>query len=451
VADTGIGIKPEDMPRLFGEFTQFDSKKNQGIEGTGLGLAISRNLCRLMGGDITVESEYGKGSVFTAIVPQTIIDASPFQILDYDDEPNSFSAQFTARETRILVVDDIETNLKVMGGLLAPYQMEVHTALSGEEAIGMVKANHYDLVFMDHMMPGMDGIEAVAIIRKWEEEQQNSHKRIPIIALTANAISGMKELFFEKGFDDYLSKPIEIAKLDKMIAGWIPKDKQTKMEGAAKKETGARALAGDMALVLPGVDIAKGLAMTGGTVEGYRKVLAQFYKDALERLPVFAASPAEGELAAFATQAHALKSAAGTIGATEVSAEAAVLEAAGKAGDLKTAGETLPGFREHLAELVEGIGKALEDRGVEKDGGSNAAGGTGSAAADLLPTLRAALEAKNMKEIDRLFAEMETQPLNAKEREAMDALSDKALMGEYMEAIAAIDDIIRAAEGSPDA
>jgi HPt (histidine-containing phosphotransfer) domain-containing protein len=251
----------------------------------------------------------------------------------------------------------------------------------------------------------------------------------------------MKEMFLEKGFNDYLSKPIEIVKLDEMMYRWVPAEKKIKTGRGIKRET----FNGETGILISGVDTHKGINMTGGTEAGYRKVLAQFYKDATDRLPVFAEPP--GETAhvtnAFAAQAHAIKSAAGTIGAAEVSAEAAVLEAAGKAGDLKAIGETLPGFREHLAELVRGIEKALEDRGAEKDGGSNTAGGTESAAADLLPALRAALETKNMKEIDRLLAELENTAMDTETRERIEALSDKILMGEYGEALEEIDAILK--------
>jgi HPt (histidine-containing phosphotransfer) domain-containing protein len=260
---------------------------------------------------------------------------------------------------------------------------------------------------------------------------------VPIIALTANAISGMREIFLGNGFNDYISKPIDINSLDEMMARWVPVEKQIKIDREIRRET----FNGETGILIPGVDTKKGINMTGGTEAGYRKVLAQFYKDALERLPVFAEAPVETAHGTFAAQAHAIKSAAGTIGAAEVSAEAAVLEAAGKAGDLKSIGETLSGFREHLAELVEGIGKALEDQRSEKDGESNAAGGTESAAADLLPLLRAALEAKNMKETDRLLAELENVALDTETRERIEALSDKILMGEYEEAVDAINSI----------
>jgi CheY-like chemotaxis protein len=224
-ADTGIGIRQEDMEKLFGSFSQVDSSKNQGIEGTGLGLEISQNLCRLMGGDITVRSEYGKGSVFTAIIPQEIVDGQPFrqetEAARYDGGKRDIG--FTTPKARILAVDDSSVNLTVIRNLLLPYKMQIDICLSGEQAVALVKQKSYDLVFMDHMMPGMDGVAAVKEIRKWE-----NGTGVPIIALTANAISGMREMFLENGFSDYLSKPIDMAKLDKLVAAWIKEDLKEK-------------------------------------------------------------------------------------------------------------------------------------------------------------------------------------------------------------------------------
>jgi signal transduction histidine kinase/CheY-like chemotaxis protein len=567
VKDTGIGIKAEDMKNLFGNFMQFNSKRNRSIEGTGLGLAISRNLCRLMGGSLTAESVYGKGSVFTAGIPQKILDERPFapvenagnknclvfegrktfamsitytleslgvpnmlvggkeeliKELQYGGYPFIFIAwpvaeeiqavlkenartvtvvamaeygkkiplgcrelymptqpvmvanilngkntglgfqdsefldiRFTAPEARVLVVDDIVSNLDVASGLLAPYKMGVDRANSGVESIEMVKRQRYDLVLMDHMMPDMDGIETAAAIRAWEETRDE--QKVPIIALTANAISGMKEMFLAKGFNDYLSKPIEIAKLDDMMARWIPREKQIKNGRGIRRET----FAGDPELFIPGVDIQRGINMTGGTEEGYRKVLAQFYKDASERLVWFLdgfLKMAGGDndradsteyFTAFTIQAHAIKSAAATIGAAEVSREAAALEAAareavGKAGDTQAIHEALPGFCEDLARLTGGIKKALQETG-ETTGDPEAGDlevrtGEKQNAASVIPrpvllALKEALEAKNMKEIDSLLEEIEKLPLDAKTRETAAVISDKVLMGEYEEAI----------------
>jgi signal transduction histidine kinase/CheY-like chemotaxis protein len=222
VADTGIGIKQEDLEMLFESFSRLDSQKNQGIEGTGLGLAISDNLCRLMGGEIRVRSVYGQGSVFTALIPQDIVDRQPFrpQAEKTETAPpraGKRRSEFTAPEAKVLAVDDAVVNLAVIKNLLLPYKLGLDTCLSGERAIAMVKQKHYDLIFMDHMMPGMDGVETTAALRDLEDGNA-----IPVIALTANAVSGMREMFLKSGFNDYLSKPIDITKLDALMAAWIP-------------------------------------------------------------------------------------------------------------------------------------------------------------------------------------------------------------------------------------
>ncbi|MDR2175328.1 MAG: response regulator [Synergistaceae bacterium] len=365
VADTGIGIKPEDLPTLFDKFTRFDIAKNRGAEGTGLGLVISRDLCRLMGGDITVESKYGEGSVFTAVIPQIVTDASPFTLQKRSEA--SFSSRFETRNTRILVVDDLPTNLTVVTGLLAPYQMKIDTALSGEDAVRQVKARRYDLVLMDHMMPGMDGVEAAARIRAREREE-NEENPVPIVALTANAVSGMREMFLGKGFDDFLPKPIDVSKLDEIIAKWIPKEKQIKENGKQEQEEEQekekeKAESGPepspQGFVIPNVDAGRGVALCGGTLEAYREVLSAFLKDAEEQLDLLRTPPEETGLSLFTIRVHALKSAAASVGAAKIAAEAARLEAAGKTGELAFIRDALPAFAEQLAELAEAIRVAL--------------------------------------------------------------------------------------------
>ncbi|MFP3042872.1 ATP-binding protein [Treponema primitia] len=435
VADTGQGIQIEDIDKLFGDFQQVDLKRNQGIEGTGLGLAISRSLCRLMGGDITVSSVYGKGSVFTAAIPQKIVDAAPMAEID---QPGKSLVRFTAPTAKILIVDDIVTNLNVAQGLLAPYQMDITTCTSGEEAVKLVTEKDYDLILMDHMMPGIDGVEATTLIRAWEDKQQMSMserytKHIPIIALTANAISGMKEMFLEKGLDDYLSKPIEIAKLDGIMAKWIPTEKQI----SAEMETVPVELGDETAPDVPdikidGVDTAKGIAMTGGTEAAYRKVLSVFYQDVLDRLPLFADIPDLSALSFFTTNAHALKSAAATIGAAAVSAEAAELEAAGKSEDLARIIMGLSEFYRDLKNLADGIGRALWDDTLQNQ--DDPVG----MAAEYLPLfteLKAALEQENIGTVRRLLTELEAAPLGEKTREVLTAVSNAVLMSEFQEAI----------------
>ncbi|MDR0946320.1 MAG: response regulator [Ruminococcus sp.] len=213
VKDTGIGIKSDDIPRLFGTFTQFDSKKNAGIEGTGLGLAISKQLCLAMNGDVTVMSEYGAGSTFTASLKVKIADEQNLPDLN---ENSTSKDEFSASHAKVLVVDDLDINLEIASGLMTIFDITADTALSGHEAIHLCVQNQYDIIFMDHMMPDMDGIETASKIRKL-----GSYEDTPIVALTANAVSGMKEMFIQNGFTDFMSKPIDVNMLKQILEKWI--------------------------------------------------------------------------------------------------------------------------------------------------------------------------------------------------------------------------------------
>jgi signal transduction histidine kinase len=212
VSDTGIGIAEKDLPKLFGTFAQFDSKKNVGIEGTGLGLAIAKNLCIAMNGDITVESKYGKGSTFTA----TMLVKCGGRVIEERTEKLDSTIEFTAPDAKILVVDDLEINLEIAKELLTIMEINADTAQSGVEALDKCKKTQYDLILMDHMMPGMDGIETTSAIRSME-----NYTKTPIIALTANAVSGVKEMFLQNGFSDFISKPIDINNLIQTVKTWL--------------------------------------------------------------------------------------------------------------------------------------------------------------------------------------------------------------------------------------
>ena len=216
VTDSGRGIKEEDIGKLFTDFVQLDLVGNKGIEGTGLGLTITQNLVKAMGGDISVRSEYGKGSTFTITLPQGISRKESF------DDTRIVSI-FKAPDARVLVVDDVSVNRIVAKGLLSVYEIQVLTCVNGEEAVAAVQTDEYDLVFMDHMMPGMDGVEATTAIRKLAGER---FQKLPIVALTANAISGAEEMFLENGFNGYLAKPISPLKLSEVLEMWIPKEKK---------------------------------------------------------------------------------------------------------------------------------------------------------------------------------------------------------------------------------
>ena len=226
VQDTGIGIKPDDLQRIFNSFEQSDIFRNRKKEGSGLGLAISRQLLVLMGGDIHVESVYRQGSRFYIEVPQRVTDESPCGELDLEakharkDVKNEYE-NFRAPKAKILIVDDNLVNRKVAAGLMKPFNMQIDSAKSGEEAIEMVRQKEYHIIFMDHMMPDMDGVETTHIIRDMEGEY---YKSVPIIALTANAISGIKEMFLQEGMNDFIAKPINIKELSEKILQWLPFD-----------------------------------------------------------------------------------------------------------------------------------------------------------------------------------------------------------------------------------
>jgi len=228
VADTGIGIRPEDLKKIFSEYAQVNQKSTRGIEGTGLGLAICKGLAELMGGGLSAKSAFGEGSVFTADIKQGIVDEKPLgpdialalKNFTYIPEYGEPGIEYTPLpNVRVLVVDDVEVNREVAACCLEPYEIKVDCIDNGYSAVQRIKDGTpvYDLVFMDHMMPGMDGIAATQAIREIGTDYAVS---IPIIALTANALAGNEKMFTDNGFQGFLAKPIETQKLDAVIHRW---------------------------------------------------------------------------------------------------------------------------------------------------------------------------------------------------------------------------------------
>ena len=227
VTDTGIGIKKEDIPKVFEKFDRVDMEKNKTIEGTGLGLAIVKRLLSMMNGSIDVESEYGKGSTFTLRIPQGIDRDEP--IGDYRQKFSSAQAEhddykelFHAPDAEILVVDDTVVNLTVVRALLKKTQIKIDVAKSAAEALIKTVQKHYDTILLDNRMPGMDGDEALPIIRS---QEGGLNKETPVVCLTADAITGAREKYIAEGFTDYLTKPIESVALERMLMKYLPADK----------------------------------------------------------------------------------------------------------------------------------------------------------------------------------------------------------------------------------
>ena len=226
VSDTGIGIKEEEVYKLFDPFTRLDLMKNKSVEGTGLGLSITKRLIEMMGGNLTVESVYGKGSSFSFVIPQKILSSE--MLGDYRinaaqmNEPDSGGhKEFVASKAKILAVDDNRVNITVVKGLLKRLKVQFDSALSGQECLDKVRENRYDIILLDHMMPEMDGIETLRAMKQMEEYIR---EQPVVIALTANAIVGAKEEYLQEGFEDYLSKPIDAVKLEALIRKYLPKD-----------------------------------------------------------------------------------------------------------------------------------------------------------------------------------------------------------------------------------
>ncbi|MDY5870857.1 MAG: ATP-binding protein [Acetatifactor sp.] len=227
VKDTGRGMKKEDMDKLFSPFKRIEEEQNRNIEGTGLGLSITKQLLSLMNSELKVESVYGEGSTFSFEIVQEVKGWD--EIGDYtkaykntQKENKRYQQLFTAKDARVLVVDDVSMNLKVFAGLLKKTQIQIDSALSGEEGLELAAQNKYDVIFIDHMMPGMDGIE---MLTRLEEAEYELNADVPRVALTANAISGAREFYINEGFTEYLTKPIDVRKLEGMIAKLLPEDK----------------------------------------------------------------------------------------------------------------------------------------------------------------------------------------------------------------------------------
>jgi CheY-like chemotaxis protein len=365
---------------------------------------------------------------------------------------------------RLLIVDDIATNLKVAEGLLAPYRTTVDTCLSGLQAIEMVKQaaeekRDYDIVFMDHMMPEMDGIEALAAIRAWEKEQHEKKcvefpqetpkqfleqpKGVPIIALTANAVVGMREMFVEKGFNDFLSKPIDVSKLDDMLNHWIAREKRVHDQGSGEYHSNSDTPTPDprSTFSIPGVDVQKGIAMTGGTLTAYKQVLSMFCKDAKDRLPLLQKTPETDAMSAFVTQVHALKSASASLGAQEVSEKAAELEVAGRKGDTAFIHGHLPAFTQQLTELIKNILDVLE-QGKPEDSSAASDSQLPTPYSQLFTELAEALKSQNASKIAHILYELNQKPLDSKTRKTVEKISDDVLITEFDNALNTIEELL---------
>lgn len=520
VSDTGMGIKPEDQDRIFLSFQQADSKRNRQIEGTGLGLAISRQLIHLMHGEITVKSEYGKGSTFSFHIPQkvvrkqssitmgetappitaamiknyytagqlktdvvrlggscrfidstdrldeeqmvsleylfvewelftasvqdfakanpnvtvvvildfkkqaeysqknVIIMKKPFYVLNlvniFKHEKDTYSDKeeedfwFIAPDAHILAVDDNAVNLTVTKGLLEPLKMRIDTASSGREAIDKISVYKYDLIFMDHMMPELDGVETTHIIRRFHPEYND----VPIIALTANAIDGTREMFISEGMNDFVPKPIEIRSLVSKLHYWLPLEKQIRTD-IQFTEKGPE----ESSLEIQGLDTEYALSILGSE-KLYRSVLKDYYRVIDKKIRVIQSALEEKDWGTYTLELHALKSASRQIGAIELSEMAAELEKAGNARDTEKICEKTPAVLKLYRTYQEILGPFYENQ--EEDRVREPVSDEQLSA--LLDEMRDALENLDMDRIEEVIRTMDGYAFEGEQKELFEKL-----------------------------
>ena len=364
VKDTGIGIRKDDLDKLFSKFQRLDLEQNSTVEGTGLGLAITYNLLKMMDGNIEVESEYGKGSTFTILVPQIVMSDEPVgniydKFEDSLEETKTYSVSFTAEDGNILIVDDTRMNLIVCTQLLKDTQIRIDTASSGEEAIELANKKKYDVILMDQRMPGMDGTEAMHKIL----EADGLNSRTPIICLTADAVIGAREHYLAEGFTDYLTKPIDSHQLEAMLMKYLPAEKVTDIQNAVsaplkKDDTQDRYSALDKA----DIDVSTGLAYCQRNDALYQSLLEEFVQSYEEKVKNIQSYYEGKDWKDYGVTVHSIKSSAKMIGAIKLSNLAAELEKASDEERVSDISADHEKMMELYKETVEVIGTSIRDR-----------------------------------------------------------------------------------------
>ncbi|MCQ2521774.1 MAG: ATP-binding protein [Lachnospiraceae bacterium] len=367
VKDTGVGIKEKNLDKIFESFSNREAKKGDAVAGTGLGLAITKGLVNMMGGDIKVESTYGSGSTFTLRVPQRNISKDKMGNLEdamQEAKDQEKEASFAAPTARILCVDDNETNLAVVKGLLKRMQIIPVLATSGAEALKETNKERFDLIILDHMMPEMDGIECMKIIR---EDKHNSNKDTPIIVCTANALPGMREEYLKDGFNEFIGKPVESQVLEQMLLKFLPKQKiKTELEKDEKKQGSAEFVA---AMQKEGerIDHKVGQSYSGGDEEVYQEILASYINQSEKYLMDLPQAVMNKDWATYALETHAMKSTSKTIGAVSFSDFALRMEKAAKEEDVKTIETNHEYFIEEYRKVIEEAIALLPKKSAPRD------------------------------------------------------------------------------------
>ena len=367
VADTGDGIREEDLGKLFESFSRLDEKKNQHIEGSGLGLPIVKQLVERMNGEIKVQSVFGKGSLFTVILPQKIVGTVPVGDIQEAfrkeaEKRGRFRGGLRAPEAKILAVDDNDMNQMVFRGLLKDAKMQIDTASGGKEALLLCNQTKYDLIFMDHMMPGMDGFETLKALRR---DKKGMNLNTPVIVLTANAVAGCKDLYLKEGFADYIAKPVDVMKLDRMLRTYLPseliREEADELRDEADEEPVEKPQ--EESVVEENMVTEKTLIHINRTIglqycldeDLYRQVLESYLeqgKEYKETLPDYYNTKKWRD---YAIVAHAIKSSSLSIGAVELSELAKEQEFLGKDEKASEIEKTYAAFYQEFCETLDEI------------------------------------------------------------------------------------------------
>ena len=390
VKDQGIGIKKEDMPKLFEAFSQVDMERNHRIEGTGIGLTITERLVRSMGGSITLESEYGVGTTFYVSMRQKVEDfnsvidtesTDDFVVISHSNILKGFVsgkkkiAKFIAPDAKVLVVDDNEANLKVAKGLMGQYKLSVRTCTSGKAALDILETDKsFDILFIDHMMPEMDGVELTKILRSSNDDYL---KYVPIIALTANAIKGVSEMFLANGFTEYLSKPIDTERLGEVLNKWIPENKKEEAreeeESVADKnqavdENEENLL--NMLRQIENVDYDKAMTLCGKSEDILLSVIEVYVKSYSQIKERIDSTYAKEDLKNYAIEVHGVKSSSRSIGNDVLGEMAYRLEIEAKDGNIayvkENHSEFVMKYEQFVGKLKEIVDKLKTEEKIEK-------------------------------------------------------------------------------------
>ena len=436
VTDTGIGIKEEDMKKLFSEFERIEEKRNRNVEGTGLGMSITKSLLEMMGSTLKVESAYGKGSRFYFSIKQLIADRTPmgdyetaYQALQKDRK--RYNEKFTAPDAEVLVVDDNAMNRMVFKSLLKKTMIRIDEADSGNEGLSLMREKKYDLIFLDHMMPVKDGIET---LKELKAEPDNPNLSTPVICLTANAISGARDEYIAAGFDDYLTKPIDSGRLEDMLIDYLPAERIQRIDPSSKKASKKEPHIKELDLLAGNdmIDVRAGISGSGSE-DDYYEILRVFYESLDDKAKELEGFFENNDLENYTIAVHSMKSSLRITGAPQSGEKAEMLEMAGKAGDWEKIRANHADFMKEYTGFKEILAPVFEKAADNSDSGN----GDDRPLADSETIRQAYDEIKNAcEDLDTIRLEYEIEKLKSyripdSEKELFDKIVSAALQFDY--------------------